>query len=102
MDVRVLGPMSVREKAGELIPSAGKPRQLLALLLLNESHPVTTGALISELWDEAPPRSVMTTLQTHIMRLRRAFAQGLGLDPREVARRLLQTRNGGYQLNLGD
>lgn len=101
MDFRVLGSLSVQEDGDELVHTTGKPRQLLALLLLNESYRVSTSSLITELWDEAPPQRATTTLQTHIFYLREEFARKLHVTRRAIARDLLQTREGGYQINLG-
>ncbi|WP_158852612.1 AfsR/SARP family transcriptional regulator [Saccharothrix deserti] len=84
-----------------MIHTAGKPRQLLALLLLNEPHRVSTGSLITELWDDTPPQRAMTTLQTHVFYLRKEFARQLGVTASVIARDLLQTRDGGYRINLG-
>ncbi len=102
IDFRVLGSLSIQENDGEeLIHTTGKPRQLLALLLLNEPHRVSTNSLITELWDDTPPPQAMTTLQTHIFYLRKEFAQKLGVSRGVIARDLLRTRDGGYQLDLG-
>ncbi|WP_026416402.1 AfsR/SARP family transcriptional regulator [Actinomadura oligospora] len=101
MEIRILGSLSVTEGDVELIPSAPKLRQILALLLFNESHVVPTGSLLTELWDESPPRSAMTTLQTHVLRFRVMLAERLGLTPAAVAGDILQTRRGGYRLTLG-
>lgn len=98
----MLGSLSVREDGAELIRATGKPRQLLALLVINGPHTVSAKSLITELWDDAPPRQAMTTLQTHVLRLRAEFAQNLGVSRDTIASELLQTRNGGYQINLGE
>jgi DNA-binding SARP family transcriptional activator len=98
----VLGSLSIRKGGDELIRATGKPRQLLALLLLNEPHRVSTSSLISELWDDSPPWRAMTTLQTHIFHLRTEFARKLDVSRDLIAQDLLQTRNGGYQINLGE
>lgn len=97
----MLGSLSIRENGEELVHTTGKPRQLLALLLLNEPHRVSTSSLMTELWDDTPPQRAMTTLQTHIFYLRKEFAQKLGVTPSVVARDLLRTRDGGYQIDLG-
>lgn len=102
MEFRVLGPLSIRENTGELIRTSGKPRQLLALLLLNESHRVSASSLIAELWDDTPPPSAPTALQTHIFYLRKEFARKLGVAQSAIARDLLRTRDGGYQIDLGE
>lgn len=102
MEIRVLGPLVARHKAAQAVPSAGKPRKVLALMLLNEQQMVPVSALINELWDDEPPRSALTTLQTYVLHLRKLFADTLGLSPSQVSKQILQTRNTGYLLSLGD
>ena len=102
MEIRVLGPLVARHEAAQAVPSAGKPRKVLALLLLNEQQMVPVSALVDELWDGEPPRSAMTTLQTYVLHLRKLFADALGLSTSQVAKQVLQTRNTGYLLSLGD
>jgi SARP family transcriptional regulator, regulator of embCAB operon len=102
VEIRVLGPLVAHHKAAQAVPSAGKPRKVLALLLLNEQQMVPASALLSELWDDKPPRSAMTTLQTYVLHLRKLFADTLGLSPSQVAKQVLQTRNTGYLISAGD
>ncbi len=99
--VALLGPLSVTHDGVAVIPTAAKPRQLLALLLLNDGETVPIASLVSELWDDTPPRSALTTLQTYVLQLRKEFAKIPGMCPQSVARDLLQTRHGGYLINLG-
>lgn len=101
MEFLVFGPLSIRQDGDELIHTTGKPRQLLALLLLNEPHRVSVTSLTTELWDDASPRCAITTLQTHVFYLRAEFARKLGVTRATVAQDLLQTRDGGYRINLG-
>lgn len=100
MEIKILGSLSVRAENNEASPTAPKLRQLLALLILNESRVVPVLSLIAELWNEAPPRSSQTTLQTYVLQLRRGFARSLDVPADEISRVLLRTANGGYQLNL--
>lgn len=100
MEFRVLGPLSIQQDGEELIHNTGKPRQLLALLLINEPYRVSTSSLITELWDDTPPRRAMTTLQTHVFHLRTEFARALGVTRGVVAQDLLQTGDGGYKINF--
>jgi SARP family transcriptional regulator, regulator of embCAB operon len=79
----------------------GKPRQVLALLLLNEPHRVSAGSLITELWDHTPSRRAATTLQTHVFHLRSEFARRLTVPRDEVARDMVRTCDGGYRIDLG-
>jgi SARP family transcriptional regulator, regulator of embCAB operon len=101
VEMRVLGPLVARHEAAQAVPSAGKPRKVLALLLLNEQQMVPVSALVSELWDGEPPRSALTTLQTYVLQLRKLFADALGLSSSQVAKQVLQTRNGGYLFSPG-
>ncbi|MER6105682.1 AfsR/SARP family transcriptional regulator [Streptomyces sp. NPDC001832] len=101
MEFRVLGSLSIQEDGEELIHTTGKPRQLLALLLLNEPRRVPTGSMMTELWDDAPPQCALATLHTHISALRTEFARRLDVTRDLIVRDLIQTRGDGYQINLG-
>lgn len=94
--IELLGPLSVRVNRVPVMPSAAKPRQVLALLALNAGRVVTVSSLIDELWDNPPP-TALTTLQTYILDSRRqiAAALGPGQDPKFV----LRTRHNGYLLD---
>ncbi|WP_416971107.1 AfsR/SARP family transcriptional regulator [Streptomyces sp. 4F14] len=102
MDVRLLGPLSLSAHNRDATPSARKPKQLISLLLLNEGGVVSTGSLISEIWDTQPPRSVQTTLQTYVVQVRKLLSEALQIPVGKVAGNVLLTRNGGYTLVLPD
>lgn len=102
MDVKVLGPLEAQVNGRSIVPTAAKPRQILALLALEAGQVVTVPALIEELWGMHPPRSALTTLQTYILHLRRLIDGALGTDEAGAAKDLLVTRCGGYLLNLDD
>ncbi len=75
-------------------------RALLALLLLHANELVTADRLADLLWRGDPPRTAANTLQTHVVRLRRALCpceNGTGTagepDP-------LRTIGGGYVLEI--
>jgi SARP family transcriptional regulator, regulator of embCAB operon len=101
MELKVLGPLEAQLNGRAIAPTAGKPRQILAMLALEAGHVVSVPTLIEELWGMRPPRSALTTLQTYIMQLRRlmdaALATGDG-----AAKDVLVTRCGGYQLDVRD
>lgn len=101
MAYRVLGPLSVRRDGAEPVRVTGKPRRLLALLLLNQPHLVPAGALVAELWDDPPPVRAPATLQAHVSHLRAELARGLGVPRELVAGQVLRTGAGGYGLSLG-
>ncbi|MEU4209208.1 AfsR/SARP family transcriptional regulator [Streptomyces sp. NPDC026206] len=80
--------------------TAPKPRKIIALLAMQANHVVPTAAMARELWGDNPPASVQTTLQTYVLQVRRLLSRASGLSSREIARRILVTKFGGYQLNL--
>lgn len=74
MRVRVLGPLQVMRGTAMATPSAPKLRRLLALLAVNADGGVRTDQIIEELWEDRPPPSAMTTLQTYVYQLRKLLA----------------------------
>ncbi|MFI1890575.1 AfsR/SARP family transcriptional regulator [Streptomyces jumonjinensis] len=100
MEIRVLGPLVAQLGNTSVVPSAAKPRQVLALLALRPSQVVTVSTLLDELWGDAPPRTAPATLQTYVRQLRRML--GTALDPAGVRgpKDVLCTRYGGYALDV--
>lgn len=98
MEINVLGPLTAHERGVSIVPSAAKPRQLLALLALHADRVVTVPTLMEEIWGESIPRSAATTLQTYILQLRRRIAASL--EPGRHAKDVLVTRHGGYVLRV--
>ncbi|MGW0877705.1 AfsR/SARP family transcriptional regulator [Streptomyces sp. NPDC002740] len=100
MDIEVLGALSVQENGVSVVPTAPKPRQVLALLALNADQVVPVSALVEELWGVLPPRSARTTLQTYVLQLRELIGVALarGGDERCSAKDVLVTVPGGYRL----
>ncbi|HKB31574.1 MAG TPA: AfsR/SARP family transcriptional regulator [Streptosporangiaceae bacterium] len=96
MVIELLGPLSVHLNRTPVMPSAAKPRQILALLALNAGRVVTVSMLAEEIWGDYPPRSAATTLQTYILQIRNLIAAAVapGADPKQV----LSTRHCGYLL----
>ncbi|MEY9870863.1 DNA-binding SARP family transcriptional activator/predicted ATPase [Streptacidiphilus sp. MAP12-33] len=92
----VLGPVRMDPRT----PTATKVRALLATLLVRANEVVPITSLVDELWDDEPPRTVITTLQVYVSQLRTQLAAGL--PPDEPRDRLLQTRPPGYRLNIAD
>ncbi|MFJ5265822.1 BTAD domain-containing putative transcriptional regulator [Streptomyces sp. NPDC088387] len=101
MDIEVLGALSVREHGISITPTAPKPRQVLALLALHADRVVQVSSLIEELWDDEPPRSARTTLQTYVLQLRELIGEALAkAGERDVtAKDIVVTLPGGYRLN---
>ncbi|MFI1190414.1 BTAD domain-containing putative transcriptional regulator [Streptomyces californicus] len=92
--------MSIRLNGKSIVPTAGKPRQLLALLSLHCGRILPVSTLMEELWGDAIPRSASTTLQTYILQLRRLIAETLPHGSQQSAKDLLATHFNGYQLTL--
>ena len=87
-EFRILGPLEVVSDDGELLALGGqRQRAVLAVLMLNAGHVVSTDFLIDAVWGEEPPRTAATSLQNAISALRRV----LGPD-------LLLTQAPGYRL----
>jgi DNA-binding SARP family transcriptional activator len=80
---RILGPL---EGPAPLPP--GKPRALLARLLLDARRVVSVDALVSSLWEEPLPPSAPKVLQAHVSALRKA-----------LGREVIETRAPGYLLH---
>lgn len=99
MIAQVLGTFEVRVNGELVVPTAPKPRKVLALLVLHANHVVSTPALMRELWGEQPPSSAATTLQTYILLLRKLLAPALD-GGAEEAKRQLSTCQGGYKLRM--
>ncbi|GAA3427978.1 AfsR/SARP family transcriptional regulator [Streptosporangium sandarakinum] len=102
MEIRILGQLEAWESGTSVLPTAGKPRQILALLALNRGQVVTAAALAEELWNGNPPRSASTTLQTYILQLRRKLDSARGLTLKRTGKDVLVTRHIGYQLQMSD
>lgn len=102
MDISVLGPCRIVIGDVSVVPTATKPRKVLAMLALHPDQIVSVGALMEELWGEYPPRSSATTLQTYILQLRNLIVAALRAAPdgsAATAKSVLRTENGGYRLD---
>ncbi|MFC9328707.1 BTAD domain-containing putative transcriptional regulator [Kitasatospora sp. NPDC057015] len=100
MEIGILGPLSAEVNGRSVVPSAGKPRQVLALLAVYANQVVPVPTLIEEIWGSNIPRSSLTTLQTYILQLRRLLSAAYGGDNPGVAKGILVTRHRGYLLEL--
>ncbi|MFF4797257.1 BTAD domain-containing putative transcriptional regulator [Streptomyces sp. NPDC001351] len=101
MKIGVLGPLSIDHNRSSIVPTAGKPRQVLAMLALRAGHTVPVSTLMEEVWGNAVPRSAATTLQTYILQLRRQIAATLAPDSPLTPKDVLATSFGGYRLTPG-
>ncbi|MDQ1016509.1 AfsR/SARP family transcriptional regulator [Streptomyces afghaniensis] len=101
MEIQLLGPLGANIKGESIVPTAGKPRQVLALLALHPGRVLPVSTLMEEVWGTEPPASALTTLQTYILQLRRRLGTAMGPDASGTAKGVLATRHGGYVLQAG-
>jgi DNA-binding SARP family transcriptional activator len=93
----VLGPLEVKADDGPVVLGGQKERLLLAQLLTRPNQVVPVEALVRGLWGEHPPPTAAKTLQSHVVRLRRALEPGRA---RGAAGAVLVTREPGYLLRV--
>ncbi|MFD8525099.1 BTAD domain-containing putative transcriptional regulator [Streptomyces capillispiralis] len=91
---RVLGPVRAHRGDRELMLGPPRRRAVLAVLLLQAGKYVPFVDVIDAVWGDERPSSALTSLQTHVHHLRRAFADG----GRDEAR--IETVRAGYQMHL--
>jgi len=76
VNIRLLGGVAAFDSAGrQLDIGPTKCQQLLAALALDAGSSVSISRLVELLWDTAPPRTAEKTLQTYVLRLRKALGQ---------------------------
>jgi ABC-type transport system substrate-binding protein/DNA-binding SARP family transcriptional activator/streptogramin lyase len=91
LEFRILGPFEARIDGRTLELPAGKPRALLAALLLRSGEVVSVDALVDELWGEHPPPTAAKNVQGYVARLRRTLGEGV-----------LVTQTPGYALRIDE
>src|SRR5436190_14743021 len=75
MEFRILGPLEVLDDGRMLDLGGAKQRSLLAVLLLNASHVVSTDRLLDALWGEEPPETAAKAIQVYVSQLRRLLGK---------------------------
>ena len=103
MRVGLLGPLTLSRGSTLITPSAPKLRQVLSLLVLQANSVTRVDQLVEELWEERPPPSALTTVQTYIYQLRKLLkladkASSLGGRGRPDDAPALLSHPGGYIL----
>jgi WD40 repeat protein/DNA-binding SARP family transcriptional activator len=94
MEFCLLGPLVVRSGGAEVPVPRGKPRAVLAALLLNAGRVVSVDELAETLWGDELPPSARVTVQNYVRRLRNALEESLG----ESGRSRIITREPGYMI----
>ncbi|MGW0393815.1 AfsR/SARP family transcriptional regulator [Streptomyces sp. NPDC003042] len=100
MEIQVLGPLGAEVNGTSIVPTAGKPRQILALLALCPGRVMPVPTLMEEIWGTELPDSAQTTLQSYILQLRRRLGTAMGPGAPGTAKDVLATRHGGYLLQI--
>src|SRR5215210_884311 len=90
MEFHILGPLEVRADGRVVALAGGKPRAVLAVLLLRSNEPVSAERLALALWGDDAPASAVKTVQVHVSRLRKALGDA----------RVLVTTEAGYRLDV--
>jgi SARP family transcriptional regulator, regulator of embCAB operon len=99
-EINVLGTLEVSINGTSVVPTASKPRQLLAMLAMNTGQLVTSSTLREELWAVNAPRSATGTLHTYVLNIRNLIREALPSGQEDLVREILVTKNTGYVLAL--
>ncbi len=102
MNICVLGPLVAAESGVSVAPTAAKPRCLLALLASYAGRVTPIDVIVAELWEEDPPPSALTTIQTYVLQLRRLITRAVRDSRGGLAKEILRTELGGYLLDQAD
>lgn len=89
IEFRLLGPLEAWIGDRQVLLPPGKPRALLARLLLDANRVVPLDVLLEALWGTLPPASARKILQAHVSHLRRALGAGT-----------IETRAPGYAIRI--
>jgi DNA-binding SARP family transcriptional activator/tetratricopeptide (TPR) repeat protein len=89
----LLGPLAVWREGASIPVAGGRQSALLAALLLDANHLVTTGQLTEVLWGARPPASARAALHNQVRRLRDCLGA--------AGRDRIRTRPGGYLICVG-
>jgi WD40 repeat protein/DNA-binding SARP family transcriptional activator/energy-coupling factor transporter ATP-binding protein EcfA2 len=73
VEFRILGPLEVDSDSGAVALGGGKPRAVMAVLLLHPNEPVHAERLAVALWGDEVPASAVKTVQVYVSRLRKAL-----------------------------
>jgi len=97
VELRILGPIEVRQVGTTVRVRGAKRRQLLALLAIRPNQSIAAEQLIDELWQGDPPPSAATALRVHVRHLRQVL--DVDREPSAASVRLPATPY-GYLLSV--
>jgi DNA-binding SARP family transcriptional activator len=77
VEFRLLGPLELIDDEGQVVGlPAGKPRALLALLLLEAGQPVSVDRIVDGLWGERAPATAANAVRGYVSRVRKLLGEG--------------------------
>ncbi|HET9738585.1 MAG TPA: BTAD domain-containing putative transcriptional regulator, partial [Solirubrobacteraceae bacterium] len=77
MEIRLLGPLEVRDGGVTFTLPRRQQRALLAALALRAGETVSTDRLVADLWGERAPASAIGSLQNAVSALRKVLGEGV-------------------------
>jgi DNA-binding SARP family transcriptional activator/streptogramin lyase len=114
LEVRALGPLAVLRDGQALELGKGNERALLALLALHTREPLSSDAIVDELWGERPPPTAPEMVRNYVARARKRLGEDaiatlptgyqLVVDPSAVDLLTFErlARDGGRALETGN
>jgi SARP family transcriptional regulator, regulator of embCAB operon len=93
----VLGPVQMTVNGVPVKLGTPKQRAVLATLIINRNHPVGFDTLVTDAWEDRPPRNPAASVHTYIAELRKLIKDA-GLDPMGVVANVAP----GYRLTVAD
>ncbi|MFD5465116.1 BTAD domain-containing putative transcriptional regulator [Kitasatospora sp. NPDC127059] len=94
IEVRLLGPVEVRDDEGRRLPLGGsRPVALLSALVVHLGEVLSTARLVDLVWEDSAPATAGALVATHVAAVRRALAPA-GAAP------MIRTRAPGYLADL--
>jgi len=97
VDFHILGPLDIVVGDGAPSMPGGKPKALLAVLLINRNHVVSADAIADAIWDGQSPPSYLGILQVYMSTLRRSL-RAMDADSQAV----ITTQAPGYKLTIDE
>src|SRR5262245_58690055 len=95
MEFRLLGVLEALDHGLPVSLGGPKQRSVLAMLLLDANHAVSTDRLVDGLWGDEPPQRAAATIHVYVSKLRKALEP----DRRPNAEpTVLLTKSPGYML----
>ncbi|MDG4765615.1 AfsR/SARP family transcriptional regulator [Solwaraspora sp. WMMD406] len=96
LELRILGPLTVRKGDQTIKISGMRDQAVLARLALDANRVVSVSRLIAAVWDGSPPRSARSQIAICVSRLRAALGERIGAG--EADDQAIVTVSPGYLL----